>query len=565
MHVLSLTSTVHIAVPRLRPFLPMGGLILAASVLAGCSGEPTLADVRAGRAAVTGQGVLVIAVDGLRWDHTSLSGYDRETTPYLASLAEDGIVFTDAWSPTPSLVGSHVAILSGSDPMLARPHIDQGAPGTALDDESSPWFIPEGLWLLGRSFLSRGWNTAAFVDDPQIAELTGFSVGFREFVEFGGDPLAKERSIGIFGVGRRFVQWANQRPLDEDWFAYVQMHDLERVWTSAGDLSKTPRVKEQTEHWTGRESLDFAVPLGVAEPRFHVLPPSRASDLRGVTMAEYELRYDRGIRALDANIARIIGHADEFGRGDNLTIVIVGSFGMELGENGFYLQAGLVEEEDLRVPVVIRPSAAIAQELGWDRPGAAREAGSPGRVSGSLMSLIDLAPTLADLLDLPTSGRMLGLSQRHAMMDAPVGDAAGDAAGKGPRIRQRLFASSSMPPGTAVVEDRALMTFYRPSEASAALRASWGLSSQPTSQPSSPNTPPLGSLGSVAGGIIGTFQSRIGDLPPSVELKAKFERAGASWDALVGRERRALHFGDSDTDRPKIGEFHLLQEGGTLD
>ncbi len=550
---------------RLTPVRSLFSLMLPLAVLAGCGGGGTLEDVQAGRAEVSGQGVLVIAIDGLRWDHTSLSGYDRDTTPYLATLAESGISFNDAWSPTPSLVGSHVAILSGSDPMLARPPVDVAPKGSGAADVADPWFIPEGLWLLGRSFLGRGWNTAAFVDDPQIAELSGFSVGFREFVEFGGDPLEEERSIGVFGVGKRFVQWANQRPLDENWFAYLQMHDLERVWTPSGDLSKTPRVKELTQHWVKRKELDYAVPLGAAEPLFHVLPPSRASDLRGVTMAEYELRYDRGLRALDANIARVVGYAEEFGRADNLTIVIVGSFGMELGEHGFFLQAGLVEEEDLRVPLVIRPSAAIAKELGWGADGPGKTAGRPGRVSDALVSLVDLAPTLADLLDLPTSGRMLGLSQRAAMAEA---SSATDSHPRG-----RLFACSSSPPGMAVVEEAGLMTLYRPWEASEALRSSWGLS---TIDSGSSDTGSMADTGATAdkGATareprpVAIFQSRLSTAQspsgPGPGIEADFRDVAARWEALILRERRVLHFGDSDSDMPGVGEFRLLQEGSTL-
>ena len=60
-------------------------------LLAGC-GEPELplARVRDGQAEITGQGVLVVVVDGLRWDHTSLAGYDRDTTPFLLGRALRG-------------------------------------------------------------------------------------------------------------------------------------------------------------------------------------------------------------------------------------------------------------------------------------------------------------------------------------------------------------------------------------------------------------------------------------------------------------------------------------------
>ena len=48
-----------------------------------------------------------------------------------------------------------------------------------------------------------------------------------------------------------------------------------------------------------------------------------------------------------------------------MTIVIMGSFGTGLGEHGLYLQAGLAEDEDLHVPLLIRPSKALRKSLGW--------------------------------------------------------------------------------------------------------------------------------------------------------------------------------------------------------
>ena len=69
-----------------------------------------------------GRGVLVIAIDALRYDHTSLGGYDRKTTPRLADFAEQqGINFTQVWSTGPGLLPGHVSLLTGCDPMVARP------------------------------------------------------------------------------------------------------------------------------------------------------------------------------------------------------------------------------------------------------------------------------------------------------------------------------------------------------------------------------------------------------------------------------------------------------------
>ena len=57
-----------------------------------------------------GRGVLVIVVDGLRADHTSGLGYDRETTPELERLAADGVRFTQTFSAAPEVIPAHVEI-----------------------------------------------------------------------------------------------------------------------------------------------------------------------------------------------------------------------------------------------------------------------------------------------------------------------------------------------------------------------------------------------------------------------------------------------------------------------
>ena len=43
--------------------------------------------------------VLLVTIDAVRWDHTSLSGYARATTPRLADFAKRAVVFERAYSP----------------------------------------------------------------------------------------------------------------------------------------------------------------------------------------------------------------------------------------------------------------------------------------------------------------------------------------------------------------------------------------------------------------------------------------------------------------------------------
>lgn len=487
--------------------------LFLAGVAAACGSaddDLPLERVRSGEAEVTGRGVLVIVVDGLRWDHTSLAGYDRDTTPFLAEFARDAMVFTNAWSVSSSLVGSHVSILAGCDPSLAQPPdvrmaaaADEERPAT----ESPPWFVPDDLWLLGRPFLGNGFATAAFVDHPLIAELRGFDRGFRTFVEYGGEPKEDERAIGAFGVGRRFVEWLNALPLDQDWFAYVHMNDLERAWFH-GRRRPRPSVRgsdEGIDVWRARKEYSYVPPVGLTEPLFHALPPSRANRFKPVTLAEYELRYDVGIKGLDASLARLISTAEDYGRADEISIVVVGSFGTGLGEHGLYLQAGLAEDVDLHVPLLVRPSRALREELGWS--------GSQERRSDALVSLVDVAPTVVDLAAIPSRRAGHGVSLRPLL------------AGGDREVRRRVFSRSAVLPGFAVIDADGVRAAYDPSRAAASVARSWSRGRADDS------------------GVEG-----------DPDVAALWRR----WDELMERERRALHFGLGSSDS-SLEEVRTLQ------
>ena len=493
-----------------RPNRLVCGMLLALVGLGSC-GEPggDLRRVRSGEVEVTGQGVLVIAIDGLRWDHTSLAGYDRDTTPGMRKLARNSVVFENAWGVTPTLVGSHVAILSGGDPSFALPPEVGSAERSQRDVDTGlidSWFLPPELNLLGRHFLGLGWSTAAFVDHPMIAELRGFDRGFREFVAHRGEPDDEVRAEGALGVGKRFIQWVNERDLDEDWFAYLQMNDLERSWKSHRQKIQLRGADNGLSEWVGRKELAFVPPRGLVESAFHTLPPSRANLARSVTLAEYELRYDHAVRAVDASVARILASVEDFGRSDNLTVVLLGSFGTSMGEHGLYLRAGLAEEADLHVPLLIRPSRALRAELGWGPDGA-----PPVQRVKELVGSTDLAPTLVDLIGAAPSGPTLGTSLRGLLE------------GKEVAVRELVPARSSIIPGFALIERGSRASVYHPERAVAPARRTWS--------------------GAAA------FEDTSGAV----------ETFWARWERLVEAERRALHFGIGVDAGERLQELRAMQ------
>src|SRR6476620_344309 len=57
--------------------------------------------------------VYLITIDTLRPDHVRAYGYDKIETPALDALAQDGIRFTRAFTPSPITNTSHTTILTG--------------------------------------------------------------------------------------------------------------------------------------------------------------------------------------------------------------------------------------------------------------------------------------------------------------------------------------------------------------------------------------------------------------------------------------------------------------------
>ncbi|MEL6716508.1 MAG: sulfatase-like hydrolase/transferase, partial [Planctomycetota bacterium] len=297
-----------------------------------------------------------------------------------------------------------------------------------------PLVVPRALGLVARPFLARAWRTAAFLDHPAIEELSGFDVGFCDFVAYRGRTRVGELAdddTGVTGVGLRFLRWLNERDLDEDWFAYVHLHDLERQWSEGVEPALAGLVSRATAGWEERPELDFVPPIGLTEPALDALPASRTGDGRPRSLSSYELRYDRALRALDVALERLVMHVDEYGRGREVTIVVVGSYGIELGEHGLYLAPGLAAEEDLHVPLLVRPAGRIAERLGFEG----------GRRVGSLVSTLDVAPTLVELAGL----RPLPISHGYSLAPFLKGD------GSAPPVRRRVFARAAFGDGAAVV------------------------------------------------------------------------------------------------------------------
>lgn len=109
--------------------------------------------------------------------------------------------------------------------------------------------------------------------------------------------------------------------------------------------------------------------------------------------------YDAGIAVEVQQLARVLRFVDDRGIRDRTVIVVAGDHGEGLGEHGEEEHGSLLYNTTLRVPWAIR---------------APRDC-RPGHHVAEAVSLVDLAPTLLDLLGMPAPKEMRGRSLRAAM------------------------------------------------------------------------------------------------------------------------------------------------------
>ena len=101
--------------------------------------------------------------------------------------------------------------------------------------------------------------------------------------------------------------------------------------------------------------------------------------------------YYGSVSFMDEQLGRVINELDRLGLRESTAIIFTTDHGYHLGEHGFWQKANL-HEEVVRVPLIV------------STPGI-----KPGRTS-SLVELVDLYPTITDLIEIPIPNGLHGKS-----------------------------------------------------------------------------------------------------------------------------------------------------------
>ena len=141
---------------------------------------------------------IVIVLDTLRYDHTSLYGYSRKTTPILDQLGKEALVFRNAYTTTSWTLPAHVSLFSGKN-------LEEHGVVTPNDR------ISETYPLAAEIFQQNGYVTAAFTGGGFIEDTYGFARGFQVYSNIPGSVFSKNSAQRVFSHFKNYIRryWGN--------------------------------------------------------------------------------------------------------------------------------------------------------------------------------------------------------------------------------------------------------------------------------------------------------------------------------------------------------------------
>jgi choline-sulfatase len=350
--------------------------------------------------------VLMLDLDTLRPDHLGCYGYHRNTSPNIDRIASEGVRFENYYTPDAPCLPSRAALVSG---MFGIHNGAVGHGGTCADmrlERASRSFRTDfamnSLWTL---FRNAGMSTCSISPFAERHSSFWFTAGLNELhnhVGKGGNESAEE-------VTPTVLKWLDENGDRDDWLLHVNYWDPHTPYRAPAEFGN-PFKDEPIPEWLTEEVLSGHIQLagphtardnnmysGKNSPDFprHIADVKEMDDLRNCIDG-----YDCGINFMDEHIGRILDFLEEKGILDDTAIIVTSDHGENFGELGIYSEHGTADNITCRIPMIVK----------W--PGMKK-----GHVDTGLHYNIDLAPTIAELLEVNPWDKWDGKSYAASLKD----------------------------------------------------------------------------------------------------------------------------------------------------
>jgi arylsulfatase A-like enzyme len=314
--------------------------------------------------------VVLIVIDTLRPDHLSHYGYPRRTAAGFDRFAAQATRFDEAFSPSSWTAPSAASLHTGTLP--ARHRLSEY--GTGLASE---------LVTLAETLQANGWNTIGHSFNHHVSGKTGFAQGFDEFDDFLGSSQAyPDVSVMV----DRVAAWLADEPRGP-FFLYLHpmnTHGPYRVPAAAR--------RDLLGYLPGRDFVYYGpVMSGILKDG----KSAQRAAVDGRVLQSLVDQYDTAIHYSIAQLGRALALLRDAGLYDDSLIIVTADHGEELFDHGGFSHGYSLHRELVHVPLYVKlPGQTAAAAV------------------GTRVSLVDVMPTVLDVLGLPAPAATDGLSLR---------------------------------------------------------------------------------------------------------------------------------------------------------
>jgi len=301
--------------------------------------------------------VVVIVIDTLRADHLGFMGSPIPTSPSLDRFASQAVFVERCYTVSPWTLPTIATMHTGLYPS----HHGATGPKTSLS--------PEAV-TLAEMLSERGYRTAGVISQFFLRGRYGLKQGFDTYSESEARDTDHVSSENVTRQAREILAGLANAP--EPFYLFVHYFDPH------SDYMRHPQyalAKEPAGRLRGGE--DTMELRKIAED----MQPHELDFLRGI--------YNEEVRWTDEHVGELLSAIEELGIEDETLIILTSDHGEEFQSRGRWIgHCTSMYEEVLRVPLIIFDPRAK----------------EPGRMLQEPISLVDLAPTVLDLLGLEIEG-----------------------------------------------------------------------------------------------------------------------------------------------------------------
>ncbi len=303
--------------------------------------------------------VILISLDTLRADHLGCYGYARDTSPSLDSLAKESALFEFSYAQSPWTLPSHLSLLFS---------LNSASHQVYFNDQKINAALPSLASLLR----DRGYLTCGFTAGGYVSRIYGFAKGFDRYdnpTKGHKQPQGKDEVERLFEHTSRWLKNNSDRPF----FLFLHTYQIHDPYVSPAPWNSMFLEQEDAE-WTGLALHSLLQDEG----QNRIFSPEERENIVAL--------YDGEIRYTDEMLLKpLVTHLKDLGIYDNTLLIVTSDHGEEFAEHGGWLHGQTLYDEAIRVPLLIKfPHSQHS-----------------GRRLSTTVRLLDVLPTVLDVLDLP--------------------------------------------------------------------------------------------------------------------------------------------------------------------